>query len=201
MRKVATFLAAAMLLLTIPGAALADTGTSSQASDSLTILSTFTLVGVPTSLTYTERAANYTGATWLKATAQTPGDPNTPNIGLVHVVQFGGSDGSVRLSLDMSDLVGRQTIDKTNRLFYTAALSASEQSQACAGWNAYTNNPGGSSQGGYVNYNPATNNGKTLAVTTGPSNCAAINVGLGVNIPAGITGDVLTGTVTFNVGP
>lgn len=198
MRKLASILAL-VLSLALPGAALAD-GTSAQASDSLTILSTFTLVGVPTSITYHQRPANFTGVTWIDPSAETPGNAQVPGVGLVHVVRFGGSDGSVRLSLQMTDLVGRQTIDKTARTFYTENLSGAEQSSACADWNAYTQNPGGSSQGGYTHYNPATNAGKTLAVTTGPSDCAAINVGLGVDIPAGVTGDVLTGTVTFNVG-
>jgi hypothetical protein len=199
MRKLAAILALALAGM-LPGAALAD-GTSATATDSLTILSTFTLVGVPTSITYHQRAANFVGKTWIDPSAQTPANNTQPGVGLVHVVQFGGSDGSVRLSLDMTDLVGRQTIAKTARVFYTEALSPTEQGTACPGWNAYTGNPGGSSQGGWANYNPSTNNGKTLAVTTGPSDCAAINVGLGVDIPAGITGDVLTGTVVFNVGP
>lgn len=199
MRKLATILALALTLI-VPGSAMAADGTSAEATDSLTILSTFTLVGVPSSITYQSKAANYTGLTWIEPGAQTPGNNTRPDIGLVHVVRFGGSDGSVRLWLDMTDLSGRQTIDKSQRRFYTEALSPAEQSAACPNWNAYTQNPGGSVNGGYSNYNPATNAGKTLAVTTGPSDCAAINVGLGVDIPAGITGDVLTGTVTFNVG-
>lgn len=197
MRKLATILAL-VVALAVPTSALA--GESATATDSLTILSTFTLVGVPTSITYTGRAANYTGRTWIMPTAETPANNTLPNVGLVHVVKFGGSDGSVRLSLDMSDLVGRQTIAKTNRVFYTEALSGAEQGAACAGWGAYTHNPGGNVSTP-TDYNPATNAGKTLAVTTGPSDCAAINVGLGVDIPAGTTGDVLTGTVVFNVGP
>lgn len=197
MRKLATIMAL-VVALAVPTSAFA--GGTAPATDSLTILSTFTLEGVPGSLTYTQRSANYTGMTWLAPSAQTPANNTVPSIGLVHVVKFGGSDGSVRLWLDMTDLVGRQTIPASARRFYTENLSAAEQLAACASWNAYTQNPGGNAAS-YTSYNPATNAGKTLAVTTGATDCAAINVSLGVDIPTGITGDVLTGTVTFNVGP